>query len=1198
MGYFYKIKRFSKKCALINYLKLYDNLLFYLILESGIYFANFSNLKPKEISIMKKILLLMLLFLLIFSSNIFANNFQHISTFGINYWNLTNDTAQAKWLAQKHDWSIGGTINETVYDAMKSANPNIKFMPYIAYNTYELSIQNWIKNWCERNGYNFEDTFYHYFYDTEVKLRGSSPSTILIKGYVGGTAKTLQEARVPSTWASYSFGISQITGEVTRFNINPTSRVWRLGYQAYILENRIKINASKGKYADGIFLDSFDGTVYETFSLQLERTIEMRNLGKYTRAVANAQVSNDLIAAMKDLKTYLSDQAGRTILTVPNTGDVDGFYQWRKFIYEDRLSDYSHVMVEYMVRAGSSNYRIKRLQQVYDTMVNKGLVFFARNETSILDISEKVNQFLIASHYLINHPNYNLTYHRGSASFYGGSPAGQLYTTHWHKNLEYDIGTPIQRSGQDYWGASNTDRFFIFASGIDYTIVGREYANALVLAKFGNMGGVANAGTNPTTHPLNGTFRLLQPDNSLGSPITEITLGASEGAILIKEQQAALPAPPPTIVPSPLPEPSPEPAPTPTPEPAPSPTGHQSKGKKVGSDKKSTTTQVYMVVSAMNTAGPPSGNIKKYEISTGEVQTTPTNPTTTITSTAQVETILDATKTPALDSNNQIKDSSKSFWSSGADGKKANEGGVGEVLLKRLNPRNIFTYLGDSNVKADSNTFGPSNEKITPELLGFSKGSVLEREKLIQYVHGYDAYSREPRTTSLRKKKWLLGAIVNSRPLVISYGNSKKVIYVGANDGMLHAFDDATGEELWGFIPNELLPRLKDLSSSNSLKYYVDGSPKAYITNSQKIIVFGLRRGGNNYYALDVTEPDNPRFLWKIGPETPGYSEMGQSWSTPHFGRIRYESGSKIACFVGGGYDENQDKKNPSADKKGRAVYVVDLLTGEQIWRWDFPKDPKMNYSIPSDIARVDINGDGYIDRLYVGDTGGRLWRFNLQDPDPNSWSGKIIFNSNTAGANAIRKIFLQPDVTLERDYEMIFFGTGDREHPDTLNLGNGIYAIKDKNLASSLSENNLEDVTNGCFNLRGLDEKQGWFIRLDTNKGESVSGSPIVLFGVAYFSTFTPSQDGQDGFARVYALNYNNGNPILNLNSGSGTEKVNLDLSDRSKVIGTGSPSGTIFTAINGKALAYTGIKGGICHTPLRRNSLLIPIWWREVTK
>src|SRR4030042_308470 len=91
--------------------------------------------------------------------------------------------------------------------------------------------------------------------------------------------------------------------------------------------------------------------------------------------------------------------------------------------------------------------------------------------------------------------------------------------------------------------------------------------------------------------------------------------------------------------------------------------------------------------------------------------------------------------------------------------------------------------------------------------------------------------------------------------------------------------------------------------NGSDLKYSVDGSPKAYVAESRKILVFGLRRGGRNYYSLDVTDPVNPKLLWQIGSKTLGYSEMGQTWSTPHFGWIKYCTGGRGAWFVAGGYD-------------------------------------------------------------------------------------------------------------------------------------------------------------------------------------------------------------------------------------------------------------------------------------------------------
>jgi type IV pilus assembly protein PilY1 len=260
-----------------------------------------------------------------------------------------------------------------------------------------------------------------------------------------------------------------------------------------------------------------------------------------------------------------------------------------------------------------------------------------------------------------------------------------------------------------------------------------------------------------------------------------------------------------------------------------------------------------------------------------------------------------------------------------------------------------------------------------------------------------------------------------------------------------------------------------------------------------------------------------------------------------------------------------------------------------------------MKYSIPSDIARVDTDGDGYVDRLYVGDTGGRLWRFDMSTPDPKSWSGGILLNTRTGATNNTRKIFDRPDVTLEDGYEMVFFGTGDREHSNEIKTINKFFALKDIGINSPLSEKDLADVTKGADTVQDLDGKKGWFINLEAGKGEKVFAPPIVLFKVVYFSTFTPPSEKDDGhgIARVYALNYKNGGPILNLNPANDTEEAKIDFSDRYKIIGTGIPSGTVISVLNGKPFGFTGISGGgIYHTPLRGESAIVPIWWREVKK
>jgi hypothetical protein len=222
------------------------------------------------------------------------------------------------------------------------------------------------------------------------------------------------------------------------------------------------------------------------------------------------------------------------------------------------------------------------------------------------------------------------------------------------------------------------------------------------------------------------------------------------------------PIPEPEPTPEPIPEPTPESEPTPivepTPEPSPEPTQPPSdntrRGNRIGWRKRSGSAgQVYVAVSEINSDGSSIGNIKKYEISTVEASINSTNPSNSMDSSNSSNTdiqVVDSAKTPALDTNNVIKESTQSYWSSQADGNQVDIGGVGEVLLKRSEPRHIFTYLGDSNLTAESNAFVVSNEQITPALLGLSPKDIVGREKLIQYIQGYDSYTKTRNRTTLQ----------------------------------------------------------------------------------------------------------------------------------------------------------------------------------------------------------------------------------------------------------------------------------------------------------------------------------------------------------------------------------------------------------------------------------------------------------------
>jgi type IV pilus assembly protein PilY1 len=480
---------------------------------------------------------------------------------------------------------------------------------------------------------------------------------------------------------------------------------------------------------------------------------------------------------------------------------------------------------------------------------------------------------------------------------------------------------------------------------------------------------------------------------------------------------------------------------------------------------------------------------------------------------------------------------------------------------------------------------------------------------------------------------------------VIHYPN-QDVIYAGANDGMLHAFDNATGNELWAFIPPDLLPNLQKFSNSlTSLQIFLDGSPKAYVTHdsnnnvTQAILIFGERRGGNNYTALDVTNPTSPKFLWEINPSqiiqgtlttpTTAYQELGQTWSTPIIGAIKNGNGTKAVAFISGGYDTNQDNSSPSSDTKGRAVYVVDVMTGSQIWKYSNSNNPSMKYCIPSDIAPIDVNGDGLIERLYVGDVGGQIWRFDLGDMSgtgTSSWTGRVI-------STASGKIFYPPDVTFESDrgsgtYDMLFFGTGDREKPNDTSFVNTLYAIKDYDNDTNpptplpLAESNLVNVTVDTLQdpnasssaqttvLNSLKTMSGWYIRLNQSPGESQNPgekctAPAGVFGGAvYFTTFTPTPANSQsvctlgtGTGNVYILQYQTGNAMFaGLGGDLGESGSTPTVNDRSMGVGGGIPSGIIITIQGSTAIAYGGVAGGVFSPQLPITKTIIPIDWRIV--
>lgn len=590
--------------------------------------------------------------------------------------------------------------------------------------------------------------------------------------------------------------------------------------------------------------------------------------------------------------------------------------------------------------------------------------------------------------------------------------------------------------------------------------------------------------------------------------------------------------------------------------------------------------------------------------------------------------ILDQNNNPATDADGMILPGATSRWSSGMDGPTVTAGGVGKRLKERVVRRNLYTYTGiAADLTHGHNDFEADNVKIAP----------APSPSLVDEVYGTG-------------KEWPLGDFIHSEPVIVHYhndannndqvddGEMKSYIFAGANDGMLHAFDDDDGSEIWGFIPPGQLSRLP-LLLGDQPNYFIDGSPSAYL-GEKKILLFGERRGGNRYYALDITDPLTPKWLYQIGHDKlvgldgdgSGAADgtaatLGYSWSRPQPQTLKTGSSNpnkaiQDVFLLAGGYDTNQDLAAPAAtDTVGRAIYTVEVETGEvSALNVNAGNFAAMTHSIV-DVTGFDTNFDGFTDRVYAGDLGGHL--FALRDDEGDgSWERRLLFDLPAqvvvAGQNVSlgQKFMYAPDATAETFGEFLFLGTGDREHPTDTSVIDALYAVKndwavDENGDySTLTLADLADVTDNLLQVGDAEQRmqaalelqngQGWYLRL-THAGEKIVSSPVVFGGKVFFTTYTPSvtvavsdpcSGPQDrGVARLYAVDYQNGKSVIDF-----TDDEALTTEDRSLVIGTSIPSGVVVTISNNGSGLLIGVEGGLKELDLTGGTTVQFYYWREI--
>lgn len=583
------------------------------------------------------------------------------------------------------------------------------------------------------------------------------------------------------------------------------------------------------------------------------------------------------------------------------------------------------------------------------------------------------------------------------------------------------------------------------------------------------------------------------------------------------------------------------------------------------------------------------GNVKKYRInSDGDV--------------------LDANDQVAIEpTTGYFKTSAESYWGNIIDGPVVQKSGTSGQFT---NARTIYTIAGDamaSNITLNTadNIIALDNDVITDiqfglDPLAFPDQATLDaaRQSLISWIIGVDVDDDDSDSDTTDANNFMADPL-HSRPIVVTYDGDNSdpnnvvledIMFATTNEGAFHAIDTSNGQEIFAFIPQDLLPNQLDYYTDDPdgvRRYGLDGPMTIWRqeSNDDDIKIesgdgdhvyayFGMRRGGDNYYAMDVTNKNSPKVLWTIFGGSAGFQDMGQSWSRPILRQVNWgcdtngeNCTTKNVLLFAGGYDTVHDNATaPTTGDQGAAIYMVDAETGDLLWSAGNNDDNTtgddthdlnlpMSNSIPGDVTVADIDGDGSVDILFAVDIQGHVWRIDFNGETTSASDFAEDGNGQDTGAeiadlsdgSQFRRFYTGPTVSLSQKrgrepFFVITMGTGYTAHPKDTDIVDRLYALFEFNIFGAptdsngdidytkINNNSLLDLTDPADGPAdpGTNAPHG-FYKDATANGEKFLRPALTLFGYTLYTSYLPEGNSNDttcgaeylGAGRLYAMNF-----------------------------------------------------------------------------